>query len=351
VPGSRGGLHESVTAVESAAELEAAGRFREAAQVLERLPRAEREPMVDVRVVHLRHRAFAELLDGQPSTRPAPAVDDFPGEVRAPEVHASELTSEILSSAIHFHGGLIVRGLLPELECERLRSDIDQAFTAFDNRGMGRPTEQTAPWFARLELDDGFEPPDPLATAFLRSAGGVYAPFAPRAFVEYRNALEDVGLIDVIGGHLGEVPVLSANKFVLRRIGGGAQPSWHQDGSYLGVDIRAVNLWLALSECGADTDVMGLEIIPGRRHALAAMGTHDAPDPRAISEQVAESLAADLGRPIDRPLFRPGDGILFDQLFVHRSDTRPLPRERYAIESWFLTRSGYPPHMIPVVAS
>jgi hypothetical protein len=338
--------------LELATQLERNGHFREAAQVLERLPRDDRDPLVDVRIVQLRHLAFVELADEPPARarRDASLVDPFPGSVGAPEVHASELTAELLAAAVHHHGCIIVRGLLDADECAQLRSDIDHAFATFDDHGPHKPVEMTAPWYARFSVEGGFELPDPLGTAFLRSAGGVYGPFAPRAFVEYRNALADAGLLDVVHEHLGAMPVLSVNKFVLRRISGGAEPAWHQDGGYLGVDTNAVNLWVALSDCGADTDKMGLDIIPGPRHELAEIGTHDAIDERAISQFVAEELASKSGRPIYRPFFGVGDGILFDQFFIHRSDPRPLEVERYAIESWFFTAADYPRHLIPVVA-
>ena len=57
----------------------------------------------------------------------------------------------------------------------RLRSDIDEAFTAFDARTPLQPIAAAAPWYAPLEIDAGFEQPDPLGTAFLRKGGGVYA--------------------------------------------------------------------------------------------------------------------------------------------------------------------------------
>jgi len=307
--------------------------------------------MVDVQIVRLRHRAFGELTAAAASdgAEVPPPVDHFPGAVEAPEIGGGELTAELLASALHHHGCLLVRGVVAIERCAKLRSDIDEAFAAFDARGPFTPVEATAPWFMRLETD-GFEPLDPLATAFLRTGGGVYAPCAPRAFIEYRQALADAGVIDVVAEQLGAVPIVSVNKCVLRRIGGGAQPSWHQDGYYLGENAKALNLWLALSRCGADTDEMGLEILPGRQSGLAQQGTHNAVDERAVAHEVVEGLAETSGRPIYRPLFEPGDGIFFDHLFLHRSDVRPLPKERYAVESWYFTAHEYPDHLIPVVA-
>jgi hypothetical protein len=351
VPTSTGAARPS-DALQLADELEHQGRALDAARALETIDRDQRDPMVDVRIVHLRHQAFAEFT-GAPPADPVPnstPEDRFPGTIGAPAIDRDDLTIDVLVSALHHHGCLIVRGLLSPAECAGLRSDIDDAFAAFDDRGVFKPVEVTAPWYARLELAEGFEPPDPLGTAFLRKGGGVYAPFSPRAFVDCREAMARAGLLDVVAQYLRTMPILSVNKFVLRRIGGGAEPAWHQDGSYLGVDTNAINLWLALSECGADTDMMGLEIVPGGRRELAEAGTYDAVDPRAVSQHVAEQLARESGRPIERPYFGPGDGILFDQFFIHRSDIRPLERERYAIESWFFTAQDYPKHLIPVVA-
>jgi hypothetical protein len=144
--------------------------------------------------------------------------------------------------------------------------------------------------------------------------------------------------------------VLSVNKFVLRKVTGGAAPAWHQDGGYLGVESRALNLWVALSDCGDDTERMGLEILPGPRRELAEVGTHDAVEGRAISQTVASEWSAAMGRPAARPHFAAGDAILFDQYFIHRSDTRPLTTDRYAVESWFFTANDYPDHLVPVVA-
>jgi hypothetical protein len=331
--------------------LAADGRFLAAAKLLETLGRDERDPMIDMQIVELRHRAFAELpREGIPSVNfDPPPPDPWPDERGAPVVPADELTAETLAAAIHHHGCVIVRGVFDADTCAAFRDDIDRSLIAFDDFEMARPLD-TAPWYAQFPILDGFVGPDPFGTAFLRQCGGAYAPYAPRAFVDYRNALERVGLLDLVEQHLGAVPVLSVNKFVLRKVSGGAEPAWHQDGGYLGVDSRALNLWVALSDCGGDTERMGLDILPGPRRELAEVGTHDAVERRAISQTVASEWSAAMGRPVSRPHFAEGDAILFDQYFIHRSDIRPLATERYAVESWFFTANDYPDHLVPVVA-
>lgn len=346
------GEPDVATAVAAADRLEQAGDHLGAARLLEALPRHRRDPSLDVRVVRLRHRAVADLPPTHERPEEAAPPDLWPGTLGTPAVAAADLSLDRLRSALWHHGSLIVRGLLSHPTCDRLRQDIDRAFEAFDRHREAAPSPgpQAEEWYAPLEVAAPYEAPDPVGTFFLREGGGVYAPHAPRAFVDYRNDLQQVGLLGLVAEHLQAMPVLSVNKSVLRRIGGGASPAWHQDGIYLGDTGRSLNLWLALSECGGDTDVMGLEVVPGGRTGLAETGTFDALDRRAIPERVAEQLAAEGGRPVERPLFHPGDGILFDQYFVHRSDPRPLPRERYAVECWFFTPHGFPAHLVPLVA-
>jgi hypothetical protein len=54
---------------------------------------------------------------------------------------------------------------------------------------------------------------------------------------------------------------------------------------------------------------------------------------------VAED-AADVG--ILRPIFEPGDMLLFDDLFLHKTGSDPeMPKPRYAVESWFFAPSSF----------
>lgn len=334
--------------VTAAGQLESEGRFLEAARLLETVRQRDRDPGIDVRVVQLRHQAFAEVRSGSPAAPPNDVPDLFPGVVGPPEIASSEVTVEHLRSAVRHHGCLLVRGILAESHVVQLRADIDNAFTAFDAHRAGTPLSETSPWYMPLRPEYGADDLDPVAEYFLRTAGGVYAGSSPRSFIDYLEILTELGMIDLARSYLGEPPVMSLNKSVLRRIGGGAQPTWHQDGSYLGEDIQALNLWMALSSCGGETEVMGLDLVPRPMDGLAPMGTHDAVHPRSIAQAVVDELAQDA--PVVRPVFEPGDGLLFDQVFVHRSDVRPLPTERYAIESWFFAPSTYPSNLVPIVA-
>jgi hypothetical protein len=62
---------------------------------------------------------------------------------------------------------------------------------------------------------------------------------------------------------------------------------------------------------------------------------------------VAEEAAGEL--PILRPVFEPGDALLFDELFLHKTASDPrMRRPRYAIESWFFGASAFPENYVPL---
>ena len=47
--------------------------------------------------------------------------------------------------------------------------------------------------------------------------------------------------------------------------------------------------------------------------------------------------------------FEPGDVMLFDDLFLHRTGADPtMTKPRYAIESWFFGASGFPRDYAPL---
>ena len=67
----------------------------------------------------------------------------------------------------------------------------------------------------------------------------------------------------MVRDYFGEPPTLLARKGTLRRIEhDGDTGGWHQDGAFMGTDIRSLNIWLALTHCG-DT-APGLDVV-GRR--------------------------------------------------------------------------------------
>ena len=54
--------------------------------------------------------------------------------------------------------------------------------------------------------------------------------------------------------------------------------------------------------------------------------------------------------PPETPAFAPGDAILFDERFVHRSSAgRTFTADRYAVESWFFAPSRFPERYVPIL--
>jgi hypothetical protein len=166
--------------------------------------------------------------------------------------------------------------------------------------------------------------------------------------------LDGAGLPAVIGGYLGERPLVSAEKCTLRQTTPDLETGWHQDGKFLG-EVKAMNLWLALSHCG---DVApGLEFVPRRFDSVQKTepvwvenhgGTGEG---RMVDLGVQPELVAELAGPdgISRPIFEPGDALLFDELCLHSTATDPgMTETRYAIESWFFAPSAFPGDYIPV---
>jgi hypothetical protein len=55
------------------------------------------------------------------------------------------------------------------------------------------------------------------------------------------------------------------------------------------------------------------------------------------------------GMEIVRPIFEPGDALVFDELFLHRTGSDPeMPNPRFAIESWFFGASSFTPEYAPL---
>src|SRR5207302_9313203 len=129
-------------------ELAQTGRRLEAIDVLMTVNRTARDPLIEQRLVNLRHDAFDELeaRTGLPSWPPAPPPDLFPGGT-LPEVRAGDFTAETLSSGILRHGCLAVRGLVPPKRVAQLTEDIDAAMDACARWESDRAAD-TGSWFA-----------------------------------------------------------------------------------------------------------------------------------------------------------------------------------------------------------
>jgi hypothetical protein len=334
----------TTSAIDEGRRLVAEGRRLEALPLLTLANREHPDPHLERELVNLRHAAFAELRPAMPpSVWPPDVPDHFSGVAGLPEVPAAALTAERLASGIFHHGSLIVRGLLSPERSAVLRDDIDRAFAGCEAWEQGAKPAETLPHFARFTPGPGHELGR--AGSWVRKGGGLYAVESPRTVFDLLEALEEAGLADVLSEYLGERPALSVKKWTLRRVPVDSGTNWHQDGAFLG-DVRTVNLWVALSECGVTAPTV--DIVARRLDHLVETGTGGAFFDWSVGQDVVDRARGDA--PIVRPHFQPGDALLFDDFNLHRTATSPeMTEERYAIESWFFAPSSYPHAQIPMV--
>ncbi|MDQ1511021.1 MAG: hypothetical protein QOG50_2865 [Actinomycetota bacterium] len=259
--------------------------------------------------------------------------------VQLPEVEASGLSVSTLRKAIRARGCLIVRGLLPPADADRLQRLADPVFAAREEHVQGAPLEATAPlyvpsaeWTAETAMAEAFR-------AFGDRVGALHIADTPRFLDELLTVLSATTLFGTISAYLDEPVVLSAQKTMLRRVPPDAKPTFHQDGSFMGPATQAVNTWVALSHCGDGCDAPGLGIVP-RRFDTSLNGYHAAVKP--YEDEEWEAAIAGVG--VVYPTFAPGDALMFDGLLVHgNGGGRPgLSSSRYAIEMWTFAREGVP---------
>jgi hypothetical protein len=332
--------------------LEAEGRLLEATDALTEANRLRRRPEVEQRLVRMRHEAAMHMKVD--AAGPWPVIEprgELPtSEDGIPIVAPEDVTPEVVSTGIVCHGCVHIRRMLPEPLVASLIHTIDHAFAAYDARAAGAPESDTTPWF------EAFQPGSRYSReikrqfsygkrGFVRDAGGVWAADSPRGLFELFEAFHDAGLAQLVSAYLGERPALAFDKCTFRRVGQLTGADWHQDGAFLGEGVRVVNVWMALSHCGRDAP--GLDIVPKRLDHIVETGTEGATFNWTVGPGVVERVSIDA--PVSRPVFEPGDVLLFDDFFLHRTAIDPtMPRERYAVETWFFAPSVFPDHYIPI---
>jgi hypothetical protein len=319
------------------------GQGLDAIRRLTEANRARREPQVEERLVMLRHEVFASLPRRSPGELTTQVVRE---EATTPleRTSPSDLSVATLRSELSHHGCVLVRGLIPPDRAEAMARGIDRALEAFD--GCEASGSQAAsPWYVP------FAPPGAGQFAWrrrgwVRASGGLWSADSPRMLFELMELVEDTGVAALIEAYFGERPALSANKCTLRRVPTDTNTNWHQDGAFLGREVRSLNLWLALSRCGVDAP--GLDIVPQRFDEILPTGTEGALFDWSVSPTVVEEAAGGADAVVS-PEFEPGDALLFDHMFLHRTGVSPgMTRERWAIESWFFGPSSYPDGQIPL---
>jgi hypothetical protein len=276
---------------------------------------------------------------------PLPVKDDPFARTRGvPEIDASELNATTLAAGIGCHGALLVRGLLREPRALQLAAGVQQALDACDEWHRDSQQALESPWYSRLPLpEDGELAP---ARVWVEGSGGVWTADSPRMLSELTELFESSGVVAAIAGYFGERPMLSVGKSTLRRVPSTIQlADWHQDGAFMGSDIRSVNVWLSLSHCGVDAS--GLELLPRRLSQVLPTGSHGAYFDWSVGQGMVEQAAEGLATV--SPVFAPGDALLFDHFFLHRTGIPAgIAKDRYAIESWFFAPSAYPAKQVPL---
>jgi hypothetical protein len=329
-----------------ARELMRERRFNEAIELLAGSLRRRQDMPSERLLAESRYLAYASEPPQSEVADPwsGPLPDPFSGIDGIPEISAHELDTPRLVAGIRRHGALLVRGLLATDVAERLAKGIRQAIDDcmdWHKRGGGEPV---SPWYARLPLREDCELAE--ARYWIEGAGGVWTADSPRLMHEIIRLFEDRGVIDVIGGYFGERPMLSVGKSTLRCVPASQREAdWHQDGAFMGEHIRSVNLWLSLSHCGEDA--AGLELLPRRLTRVLPTGTHGANFGWSVGPGMVHEAAE--GVATVSPRFAPGDALLFDHLFLHRTGVPAgISKDRYAIESWFFAPSAYPAQQVPL---
>lgn len=336
-PGSNG----SSGVVTSARRQEADGQPLAAIRILMAANRDTPDPRIEEELVRLRHEAFA-TVDRHPP-KPFPPIVAEPAGERLPELSPSELTPASLRAGLARHGCVVVRELIPNDRAEKLAGGIDRALSAFDAGAEGAAGSETSPWYRAFTPQPGNYRIGGRRN-WMRTSGSMWTVDSPRMLFEVLDLFDEIGIGQLLTDHFGERPALSANKCNLRRVRPDTDTNWHQDGAFLGADVRSVNVWLGLSHCGIDAP--GLDIVPRRFDDLVESGTEGAIFDWSVSPRVVEQIDS----PVLRPEFAPGDALLFDHLFLHRTGLDPgMTQERHAIETWFFAPSSYPDGQIPII--
>jgi hypothetical protein len=289
-----------------------------------------------------RHHAGMSLVDAPPerAERPEPDFDALSEDSGVPAVARAALTPQAVRAGILRGGCVLVRELVPRAQAERLAKQIERAFRERERHDGGQRFDDGL--YAEFEPDPRYE--EPIARHWIKSGGGLLAVDSPALSSALLELFQGAGLPSLAESYLGEPALVAADKSTLRRADPSVNGGWHQDGKFMG-DVNALNVWLSLSRCG---DVApGLDVVPRRFEHHVTTQTDEAFLENMVSQRMAEEAAGDA--PILRPIFAPGDALLFDELFLHKTASDPaMPHPRFAVENWFFGPSAFPKDYIPL---
>lgn len=306
--------------------------------------RADSSGELELALAELRYRSGLRLLaECGPSASLAPGTSPTVGERGVPELPLDAVDAPTVRAAILEHGCLLVPGALDAVRAPQIAAAIDHSFSVSETVADDG-CELDSRWWRPLPVSDAEKAL--LGRKWVKGAGGLLFADCPKLQFEILELYGELGLGHMVREYLGGRAVLSANKCTLRRVPVDAVGGWHQDGAFLGSGIRAINLWLALTDCGADAP--GLELIPRRFDSVVETGTGDSYFEWASGEDAVRN-AAGRTEPIS-PAFSAGDLLIFDDLLLHRTAVNAtMTRERHAIEMWCFAADRYPSGQVPVV--
>lgn len=300
-----------------------------------------RDPALLSAMVRWRRDGFHTLPRRPRAAGWPPALPDpFPGAQGIPQIAAADLTPGILGGAIQHHGLLRVNGLASPEQAAALQAGIDRAMAGRDAEQAGTPG--TDGYYERLAMHDMDG-----KRHWVEGGGAVWTADSPPMLFDVIELFREKGIIEQIATYMGEPPLLSVAKSTLRRVPVTSKTDWHQDGAFLGRGIKAVNVWLALTQCGVDSP--GMDIVAQRLPYIVQTQSHGAYFDWSVGQGIVDVLEQG-GAPVLTPEFMPGDALLFDQMMLHRTSVRPhMTKMRWAIESWFFAASDYPLEQVPLL--
>lgn len=321
------------------------GRPIDAVELLAEANRGCADAELEVRLRDLRHEAALSLVGIAGPTHWPPHYPDPWPDLRdeLPEITPDQFTTNLLGGSVLHHGCLLIRGLISADDAGRAVELIQTARRQIESPDLGTSADH-----AFYHPYDSGRPGD---TGLRRRGvenGALWLADSPAITAHVLDLLHDAGVVAAVAGHLGVPPVFSLQKSTLRAMAPAHRfTTWHQDGAFLEPSVRTMNVWIALSRCGGDHAAPGMEVMAGRVEKI--LPTDDDFGLDAIRGEAMQELAT--GMTVVSPEFEPGDALLFDERFVHRSDLRAgLSETRYAVECWLFspshTTSTYVPFLV-----
>ena len=325
------------------------GKWAEAVNLLCTLNQGQPDIGIERKLVDIRLQAHTAQQWLAPIAPWAGEWENYPANGHGiDEIEPAAFNASTLAKGILGRGALLVRGLVPQEITQELKEAIDTTILAREQENQ----TDTSPWKYVSPHMKGRPSNFGAKDATKRTAvkkGSIWVAESPRIMQRLIELYGELGLRSVLTEYFAEPPVLSAKKWVLRKIAPDAIPAdWHQDGRFLGTDFHSVNMWMPLSECGAGADAAGLETIPSAHRKIYETGTQGAAFDWSVGRGLVEGLKQDL--PAFEPRFRSGDVLFFDYYNLHRTAFGAhLTEDRYAVESWFFSSSSVPQKLMPIL--